>query len=134
MNDNGNKPSITSLEAPASWNTRYQTPDGFVCQITLRADSGKDLLEKASAATAYLLEAGCTPCEAMTFRPKSYGNGQKSRSNGNTDQNSSEQCSDEGNSHLCPIHNTAMKRWEKNGRVWYSHKIDSGWCTGKQSA
>lgn len=38
MTDNSNEPSTTSLEAPASWNTRYTTPPGFVCQITLRAD------------------------------------------------------------------------------------------------
>jgi hypothetical protein len=55
MTDNSNKLSITSLEAPASWNTRYTTPAGFVCQITLRAESGKELLEKANAAMAHLV-------------------------------------------------------------------------------
>jgi hypothetical protein len=39
--------SVLSSEAPASWNTRYQTPEGFVCQITLRGDTGKELLERA---------------------------------------------------------------------------------------
>jgi hypothetical protein len=34
-------------EAPASWNTKYITPEGFECQITLRGDSGTELLEKA---------------------------------------------------------------------------------------
>ncbi len=34
-------PQITKTEspyteAPASWNTRYVTPAGFICQITLR--------------------------------------------------------------------------------------------------
>jgi hypothetical protein len=24
-----------------------------------------------------------------------------------------------------------MKRWDKNGRVWYSHKVDGKWCSGK---
>ena len=32
-------------ESPASWNTRYVTNDGFTCQLTLRAESGKDLLQ-----------------------------------------------------------------------------------------
>ena len=46
------KSSSVVTEAPASWNTRYITPDGFVCQITLRGENGKDLLEKANAALA----------------------------------------------------------------------------------
>ena len=37
-----------------------------------------------------------------------------------------------GNVHLCPIHNVEMRRWEKDGRVWFSHKTDDGgWCGGK---
>lgn len=44
------KPESDFTEAPASWNTRYVTPEGYVCQITLRGDSGKDLLEKADIA------------------------------------------------------------------------------------
>ena len=24
-----------------------------------------------------------------------------------------------------------MKRWDKDGRVWYSHKADGEWCNGK---
>lgn len=31
----------------------------------------------------------------------------------------------------CPIHNVEMKRWEKDGRVWFSHKVGDQWCTGK---
>ncbi len=30
------KNNTWTTEAPASWNTRYMTPDGFVCQLTLR--------------------------------------------------------------------------------------------------
>src|SRR4030042_1788365 len=48
-------------EAPASWNTRYIDPNGFECQITLRGESGSELLEKATIAINYLLESGCTP-------------------------------------------------------------------------
>jgi hypothetical protein len=32
---------------------------------------------------------------------------------------------------LVPIHECEMKRWEKDGRIWYSHKVDGKWCTGK---
>jgi hypothetical protein len=53
--------SLITSEAPASWNTRYMTPDGFVCQLTLRGETGSELLEKAASAIAYLLKNGCTP-------------------------------------------------------------------------
>jgi len=97
------------LEAPASWNTRYTTPSGFICQITLRGDTGRDLLEKASAALAYLLEQGYSPCENNNHP---YTN---------------------GDIRLCPIHNAEMKRREKDGKTWYSHRLEDGsWCRGKQ--
>ena len=46
-NDNG---TTQFTESPASWNTRYITPDGFTCQLTLRAETGKELLERANSA------------------------------------------------------------------------------------
>ena len=52
---------IISTEAPASWNTRYIDAAGFDCQLTLRAQSGAELLKKAQAAINALVEAGCTP-------------------------------------------------------------------------
>ena len=61
------KSNVLSTEAPASWNTRYQTPEGFVCQITLRGDTGKDLLEKANAAITWLQENGFQPGESLQF-------------------------------------------------------------------
>ena len=45
--NNAVKNNNWSTEAPASWNTKYTSPEGFICQITLRADSGKELLENA---------------------------------------------------------------------------------------
>lgn len=115
-------------EAPASWNTRYSTPDGFVCQLTLRGETGKDLLEKANAALTWLKENGFMPCENNGFRPRS--NGYK--------PNASAQANKEGNANngdaanWCPLHKCEMKRWEKDGKVWYSHKVNDGWCTGKE--
>jgi len=35
-------------------------------------------------------------------------------------------------SHICPIHDVEMKKWEKDNKVWYSHKVDGGWCTRKK--
>jgi hypothetical protein len=31
----------------------------------------------------------------------------------------------------CAIHQTAMKQTTKDGRSWYSHKIDGRWCKGR---
>jgi hypothetical protein len=98
------------LEAPASWNTRYINPQGFVCQITLRGETGKDLLEKANVAISFLLEQGNHPCE----------NNNNHHSNGDTQ--------------TCPIHNCQMRRYEKDGRSWFSHRLEDGsWCRGKQN-
>lgn len=103
-----NKPEAPFTEAPASWNTRYVTPEGFICQITLRGETGKDLLEKAGIALAFLLEHG--------FQPD-----QKPNNNGN------------GPGKQCPIHHVEMRRFEKDGRTWYSHKADDGaWCRGRK--
>lgn len=106
------KSDAVYIEAPASWNTRYTTPDGFVCQITIRGENGKDLLDKAGIALAYLLEHGYAPEQ----------NHHQSRRENNKKQDTK----------FCPIHQCEMKRFEKDGRSWYSHKTDEGWCRGKQ--
>lgn len=134
MSENNSLKNNTAVtEAPASWNTKYTSTEGFVCQNTLRADSGKELLEKAQAAIAHLLQAGCTPCDSFTFRPRNNG-GQKSQTT-NVPVNGSNPTETNGNGngsvHLCPIHGVDMKKWEKDGKVWFSHKVDGGWCTGK---
>ena len=91
-------------EAPASWNTSFVSPEGFTCRLTLRGETGKDLLEKASTAISFLLEHGCKPEKS---------NSQK------------------GETKLCPIHQVDMKHFEKNGKSWFSHKLDDGsWCNG----
>jgi hypothetical protein len=116
-------------EAPASWNTRYIDPSGFECQITLRGETGKELLEKAHSAIVFLLETGCTP---FVYRPSKPVEAPK---NGNGESNSNS--NGNGNGHKeddpawCPIHQCEMKRWDKDGRVWYSHKVDGKWCSGK---
>ncbi len=134
MSENPTLKSNTAVtEAPASWNTKYQSPEGFICQITLRADSGKELLEKAQAAITHLLQTGCMPCDNFTFRPKSNGNG-----NGHTPQTETSTTpanggNGNGSTHVCSVHNVEMRRFEKEGRIWYSHKTDEGgWCSGKK--
>lgn len=118
-------------EAPASWNTRYIDPNGFECQITLRGESGSELLERAASAIAYLLKNGCLPyCYRLPSTkketPPAEETSQPADSNGTNGTNGGN-----GNPAWCPIHHCEMRRWEKEGRVWYSHKVDGGWCQGK---
>ena len=102
------KPEVLFTEAPASWNTSYVTPEGFTCRITLRGDNGKDLLDKANTALSFLIEHGYTP------DINNHRNGK-------------------GEGKQCPIHRCWMKRYEKDGKTWHSHKLDDGsWCYGKQ--
>ena len=113
---------VLFTEAPASWNTRYVDPDGFECQLTLRAETGQDLLEKVNAAITFLLENGCVP---YSFRGV---NRVKNSKGGNN----------KGNSKLdsqgwCPIHECEMTRWEKDGKSWFSHKAGESWCYGKEA-
>src|SRR4030042_5258812 len=65
-NNNHNNKVNDFPEAPASWNTRYIDPNGFECQITLRGETGSELLEKATNAINYLLKNGCFP---YVYRP-----------------------------------------------------------------
>ena len=107
------KPESAFTEAPASWNVKYCTVDGFCCQLTLRADNGKDLLQKADIALAYLLQQGYKP-EENHRQPR----------NSATKSNAS-------SGKWCALHDCELKRFEKDGRVWFSHKTDDGWCRGK---
>ena len=126
-NNNHNNKVNDFPEAPASWNTRYIDPNGFECQITLRGESGSELLEKALLAITYLLENGCIPYVYRTsFRSNSETKNGTDQSNGMNDNNSAD-----AKPAWCPIHQCEMKRWDKNGRVWYSHKVDGEWCSGK---
>ena len=125
--NNTPKPDTLFPEAPASWNTKYVTPEGFECQLTLRGDTGQEILEKSHGAIAFLLKNGCTPCiKSNSHSPANNGhdtnvsaNDQAANGNGNQDRS------------WCPIHECTMKRWEKDGRVWFSHKINGDWCSGK---
>jgi hypothetical protein len=124
-NNNHNTKVNDFPEAPASWNTRYIDPNGFECQITLRGESSSELLEKVTNAINYLLKNGCTP---YVF----YRNGSQKPAT-KTEESTKEDIKPDRNDNpaWCPIHQCEMKRWDKNGRIWYSHKIDDGWCNGK---
>ena len=107
-------------EAPASWNTKYLRPDGFVCQLTLRGTDGADLLPKTDKAIEWLIAHDCKPMNG--FKVGGPANGDKPApklENGQTDPA------------WCAIHECAMKRREKDGQAWHSHKANGEWCRGK---
>ena len=109
-------------EAPVSWNTKYLRPDGFVCQLTLRGMDGADLLPRTDKAIEWLIAHGCQPMNGYEVNSQSDGGQAKPApklENGQADPA------------WCPIHGCAMKRREKDGQVWYSHKVGEAWCRGK---
>ena len=131
MNNNDKNPSRNGetlfSEAPASWNTRYVDPNGFECQLTLRAETGHELLERVNGAIAYLLNNDCVP---YTYNRGGY---KSKKGNSKPNQSPAQNTSGNGQSNAawCPIHDCEMKHWEKDGRAWYSHKVDGDWCNGK---
>jgi len=125
---NGNDNEVLFSEAPVSWNTRYINPEGFECQFTLRGESGQEVLEKANAAITYLLSDGCLP---VVNRYSNYGKASTSTPANGNGNNHTPPSDGSNNGSWCPIHNVEMKRWEKDGRIWFSHKAGDGWCSGK---
>ena len=129
MSDNNSSNNdVLFNEAPASWNTRYITPDGFECQLTIRGEKGAEVLEKASTALAYLLKTDCIP---YAYHCKNHRALQTSANDANGNGSSNDEPATQDDS-FCPIHQCEMKRWEKNGKTWYSHKVNGSWCNGKQ--
>lgn len=109
----------TLPEAPYSVNTTYSDRRGFCVQVTLRGDDGGDLMKRWDALLDWLLEHGAMPADRYgnpTGRPAA----QEQPANGNGHDPS-----------WCPIHEVEMKLFQKDGRSWYSHKTDDGWCSGK---
>jgi hypothetical protein len=79
--NNSTQSEIRMAEALASWNTRYISPEGFECQLTLRAERGSDLMEKVNSAITYLQTHECTP---YTYNRGGYGGPANNKStNGN---------------------------------------------------
>ena len=90
-------------EAPASANCHIML-EGRQVMITLRdTDEGRLLLRLAAVLQQYP-----APAQPSTKSTKHEEKGT-----------------------WCAIHQVAMTLTQKNGRSWYSHKTDQGWCKGK---
>ena len=111
MDENSNTNQINELqlnEAPASWNTRNVDPNGYECQITLRAVSGQELLEKIRGAIAYLMENDCIPYNyhgGYRSNPSKVAKDDNSKGDGQSNIQS-----------WCSIHQCKMKLWEREDR------------------
>ena len=103
-------------EAQAVWFIRYATPQGFEECLTLRGDSGLELLDKAAAARKRLVDQGATPIN----------------------RNNNHRSDQAGQKRVCPIHHVEMRARTKHGETWFSHKAvdpDTGenyWCRGEE--
>ena len=60
-------------EARSSWNTLYQSGDGFECQITLRDEDETTLVERADAAMADIVQTGGIPLQRRGYTPRNHG-------------------------------------------------------------
>ena len=109
-------PDLSDLAASAIWSVRYRDPSGFDCQLSLESASGVEVLQKAQAALAKLVESGCTPINTHQFT-------------------SARESQLKSESVICPIHNVPMRQYEKNGRSWKAHRNeeDGSWCKGGKS-
>lgn len=109
--------TIISGEASFSWNTHATDESGWEEQFTVRAATGKELLERVGALKAHLTKHGYTPT-ARRSRPNV----------------SSADPADSEAAPLCAIHKTSLVKRSKDGRSWWScpQKLDDGtWCPYK---
>jgi hypothetical protein len=103
---------LTFTEAPASVTVKCYV-SGYDTMLTLRAMTGAELVTKLPAVIKALEAIGAQPTVA-------------------TAKQDQEQEANADDPSWCPIHNVHMKRREKDGQVWYSHKSETGeWCRGR---
>ena len=57
-------------EARASWNTIYQSKEGFECQITIRDEDETNLAERAKKVMASIKKSGGTPLRRRGYIPE----------------------------------------------------------------
>ncbi len=109
-------------EALASWTVRYQDPSGFECQLSLEAETGMELLAKAEAAIARLVELKCLPVHN--------GNHNTHGTDSQPAPKTIQKVEGAGSKKLCPVHGIGMQLWQKGTKTWYSHRWEGSWCKG----
>jgi len=98
-------------EAKSSWNTIYQSKEGFECQITLRDEDEKILAQRSSTVMADITKSGGLPGKRKGFEANNNGS---VPGNGAAEQVSPEKREktyiDENGTRRC-------NKWLKNGTV-----------------
>ena len=124
-NENFSEQQIGYVDSVATWSTRYLDPLGYECLLSLEGENGSEVLKKAISALAHLIENDCQPL--LSNNHDGHVTNQQQKPNGTV------MVTPSGNSKnpTCPIHNIEMTLWQKNGRSWYSHRWEGGWCYGK---
>ena len=112
----------TNQQTGAEFNVFFKNNADFKCHLKLHGPTGKAVLEQSAGALAYLAAHDFTPehvpAPAVTTEPTRQDLPQDGTASAS----------------FCTIHNCEMKRREKDGQVWYSHKITGteDWCRGQQ--
>ena len=102
-----------TIPAPV-WTVRYQSTEGFDCELTLSGGDVKALMGQAKQALASMTAAGCKP---TSTRPPASASG---NGNGNGE-----------NAPLCPTHGKPMKKSQHGGGWYCPTKIAEDDGTGK---
>ena len=111
---------ITNTQSGAEFNVFFKNSAGYKCHLKLHGASGRDVLETAAGALAYLAANNFVPEHSTAATPT-----QPTRENLPADGTASKT--------WCTIHECEMSKHEKHGDVWYSHKIagtENDWCRG----
>ncbi len=77
-------------EAKASWNTVYQSKEGFECQITLRDEDETSVAERAKKTMASLTKTGAEPIKRFKSMPNSYSKISSEKEKNNTNSKKQE--------------------------------------------
>jgi hypothetical protein len=105
-------PTVPLPEAPVSI-TLKATLHGHEVMVTLRGVDFASVKAQVEQASQWLSVQA--PAQPPT-QPPSQGTVQRAHED----------------SPYCHAHNAVLKRYERNGQVWYSHKLANGqWCRGK---
>ena len=125
MGENTEQTARTWTEAPASVNIKARV-QGYDVMITLRGESGSDVMPKLKSAIDWLVNNGAAPTGNSGNRPA------KRQTTQQTTTTAAPTLSDGSpDPAWCAIHQVAMKRRENDSGVWYSHKAGECWCNGK---
>jgi hypothetical protein len=111
-------------ESPFSFNVRYLSKSGFPCQLTARAEDSKTILERINGIEQWLVASGATPAGPETPASIAPVVAPSTQEPAPTDRPLG----------WCTTHDTQMTLHNAdNGRSWFSHKVDEGWCRGKKN-